>query len=145
MKRLASAVLASVLAAAIAAATARADQNTDRCFNEEGEAAIVACTRAIQSGKFSGATLATLYHDRAIELRQTGDYERAIADYSQALLLDNDLTGAYAGRGLAYEGKGEVVKAKADYRKAVAIAPKYEDGKWAQDIARDRLAALGEK
>jgi Tfp pilus assembly protein PilF len=108
-------------------------------------AASAACTRAIQSGKFSGATLATLYHDRAIELRQTGDYERAIADYSQALLLDVDLTGAYAGRGLAYEGKGEVAKAKADYRKAVAIAQKYEDGKWAQEIARDRLAALGDK
>jgi hypothetical protein len=73
MKRRAPAVLAAVLAATIAVAPARADQNTDRCFKDEGEAAIAACTRAIQSGKFSGETLATLYHDRAIELRQTGE------------------------------------------------------------------------
>jgi tetratricopeptide (TPR) repeat protein len=142
MKRLAQAVLA--IALAFAAAPARADENSDRCFNEEGEAAIAACTHAIQSARFSGETLATLYHNRAIELRQDGDYDRAVADYSQAIRIDAEFTGAYAGRGLAHEGKGEVEQAKADYRKALAIAPKYEDGQWAHETAGARLKALGE-
>jgi tetratricopeptide (TPR) repeat protein len=145
MKRLARIAFACVLAAACAIAPARADDNSERCFKDEGASAIAACTRAIQSGKFNGGTLATLYHDRAIELRQTGEYERAIADYGQAIRVDADFTGAYAGRGLAYEGKGEVEKAKADYRKTLAVPQKYDDGKWAHDIARERLTALGEK
>jgi len=144
MKRLAQALLVFALAAASAAAPARAEENGDRCFRGEGETAIAACTRAIQSGKFSGETLATLYHNRAIELRQDGDYDRAIADYSQAIQIDADFTGAYAGRGLAYEGKGEVEKAKADYRKALAVVPKYDDGQWAHELAGARLKALGQ-
>jgi Tfp pilus assembly protein PilF len=144
MRPLAEAILAIALAGAFAAAPARADENSDRCFKEEGEAAIAACTRAIQSARFSGETLATLYHNRAIELRQDGDYDRAVADYSQAIRIDAEFTGAYAGRGLAYEGKGEVEQAKADYRKALAIAPKYDDGQWAHEMAGARLKALGD-
>jgi Tfp pilus assembly protein PilF len=144
MRPLAEAILAIALAGAFAAAPARADENSDRCFKEEGEAAIAACTRAIQSARFSGETLATLYHNRAIELRQDGDYDRAVADYSQAIRIDAEFTGAYAGRGLAYEGKGEVEQAKADYRKALASAPKYDDGQWAHEMAGARLKALGD-
>src|ERR1700676_93245 len=105
----------------------------------------ITCVLACAGATFSGGTLATLHHDRAIELRQTGEYERAIADYSQAIRMDAELTGAYAGRGLAYEGKGEVEKAKTNYRKALAVPQKNDGGKWAHEIARERLTALGEK
>ena len=144
MKRLALALLAAITAALVAAAPAHADENSDRCFKEEGEAAVAACTRAIQSGKFSGEPLAAIYHNRAIELRRDGDYDRAIADYSQAVRLEPEFTGAYAGRGLAHEGKGEIEKAKTDYRKALAVAPKYDDGQWAHETASARLKVLGE-
>jgi tetratricopeptide (TPR) repeat protein len=140
MKRLALALIV----AAVAAAPAHTDENSDRCFKEEGEAAVAACTRAIQSGKFSGEPLAAIYHNRAIELRQDGDYDRAIADYSQAVRLEPEFTGAYAGRGLAHEGKGEIEKAKTEYRKALAVAPKYDDGQWAHETASARLKALGQ-
>ena len=33
-------------------------------------------------------------------------------------------------------------KAKADYRKALALAQKYDDGQWAHETARGRLEAL---
>jgi tetratricopeptide (TPR) repeat protein len=136
---------ASIGAFAVAIAVARTDGSVDACFTEQGEAAITACTRAIGSGHFSGDELATIYDNRAIELRQRGAYDQAIADYSEALRIDGELIGAYAGRGLAYEGKGEAEKAKADYRRALALAQKYQDGQWAQDTARQRLAALGAK
>jgi tetratricopeptide (TPR) repeat protein len=143
MKRLALGAAGLAAAAAVVAAFfLHADDSADRCFKEQGNTAIEACSRAIGSGRFAGADLAAIYDNRAIELRQRGDYDGAIADYSQALNIDAELTGAYAGRGLAYEGKAEVEKAKADYLKALAVAPKYDDGQWAHDIARTRLAAL---
>ena len=143
IKRAAAAAIILVSAAALAVALVRPDDSADRCFQEAGDTAITACTRAIQSGHFSGAQLATIYDNRAMELRERGEYDRAIADYSEAIRIDDALTGAYAGRGLAYEGKTEVDKARADYRRALDLTQKYEDGQWAHDTARQRLAALG--
>jgi len=146
MKRVALSLAALVSAGALAAAAfalVRADDSGERCFTLEGEAAIAACTRAIQSGRFSGSELAGIYDNRAIELRQQGDFDRAIADYTAAIYIDADHPGAYTGRGLAWEGKAEAEKAKADYRKALALAQKYDDSEWAHDTARGRLQALG--
>ena len=147
MKRLVPLALAaaSVVAFAAAIATVRTDHSADSCFMQQGEAAIAACTHAIRSGRFSGTVLATIYENRAIELRERGEYDKAITDYSEAIRIDGALSGAYTGRGLAYEGKAEVDKAKADYRKALTLEAKYDDAQWAQDTARQRLAALGER
>ncbi|HLH91624.1 MAG TPA: tetratricopeptide repeat protein [Xanthobacteraceae bacterium] len=147
MKRVVPLALAtaSMVAFVAAIATVRGDRSADSCFTQQGDAAIASCTRAIRSGRFSGAVLATIYQNRAIELRERGDYDKAIADYSEAIRIDGGLSGAFTGRGLAYEGKAEVDKAKADYRKALTLASKYDDAKWAQDTARQRLAALGEQ
>jgi tetratricopeptide (TPR) repeat protein len=135
-------VTAAVLAAA-AFALVRPDDSGERCFAQDGDAAIAACTRAIKSGRFSGSDLASIHENRAIELRQQGDFDRAIADYTAAIHIDAELPGAYAGRGLAYEGKAEADKARADYRKALALAQKSDDGQWAHETARGRLQALG--
>jgi tetratricopeptide (TPR) repeat protein len=143
MTRSTPVVLGLFLAVAFACGPTRADENTDRCFKDTGEPAVAACSRAIQSGKFSGAALATIYNNRAIELRQLREFDRAIADYTQAIRIDADFTGAYAGRGLAYEGKNEIEKAKADYRKTLTVVKKYNDGQWAHDTANERLKALG--
>ncbi len=146
MKRVALSAATLVTAGALAVAAfalMRADDSGERCFSQQGEAAIAACTRAIQSGRFSGAELASIYDNRAIELRQQGDFDRAIADYTAAIHIDAELSGAYTGRGLAYEGKAEAEMAKADYLKALTLAQKYDDGAWAHDTARGRLQALG--
>jgi tetratricopeptide (TPR) repeat protein len=145
MKRLVPGLFAaaSVAAFVLAIATVRPDGSIDACFTEQGDAAIAACTHAIRSGGFSGEELATIYDNRAIELRQRGDYDKAIADYSEALRINSELAGAYTGRGLAYEGKANVENAKADYRKALTLTPTSDDAQWAQNTARQRLAALG--
>jgi len=143
MRRLASLLLGLLFIAAAHAGPA--EDNADLCFKDDGDAAVEACTRAIQSGRFKGPVLATMFNNRAIEYRQSRDYDRAIADYSQAIRLDADFPGAYAGRGLAYEGKSDIPKAKADYQKALTAPEKYDDGQWAHDVARTRLSALGDK
>jgi Flp pilus assembly protein TadD len=146
MKRIALVGLGlAVAVAAVVAAFGRTDDSAERCFKDEGDAAITACTRAIRSGRLGGAALAAIYENRGIELRQQGEFDRAIADYSEAITLDATLTGAYTGRGLAYEGKSEVDRAKVDYRKALTVAPKNDDGQWAHDTARGRLAAIDVK
>jgi len=147
MKRVALSLAALVTAGAVSVAVfalVRTDDSGERCFTQDGEAAIAACTQAIQSGRFSGAELASIYDNRAIELRQQGEFDRAIADYTVAIRIDAELTGAYTGRGLAWEGKAEADKAKADYRQALTVAQKYDDGAWAHETARGRLQALGE-
>jgi tetratricopeptide (TPR) repeat protein len=147
MKRVALSVAALVTAGALSVAVfalVRSDDSGERCFSQDGDAAITACTQAIQSGRFSGAELASIYDNRAIELRQQGEFDRAIADYTAAIRIDAELTGAYTGRGLAYEGKADAENAKVDYRKALTLAQKYDDGAWAHQTARGRLEALGE-
>ena len=141
MKCVASGFLGLALAAVVASAAVAADA----CFDKTGDAAIAACTRQINSGEVKGSGLAGLYNARAIEYRQKGIYDKAIADYTEAMKRDRTRTGTYTGRGLAYEGKGELDKAKGDYKKALTVPPKYDDGKWAHDVARDRLKALADK
>ena len=146
MKRVALSAATLVTAGALGIAAfglVRPDDSGEKCFTQTGAAAITACTQAIKSGRFSGAELASIYDNRAIELRQQGDFDRAIADYTAAIHIDAELTGAYTGCGLAYEGKAEAEKAKADYLKALTLAQKYDDGVWAHETARGRLEALG--
>jgi len=55
-----------------------------------------------------------------------GEYDKAIADYDQAIRLNPKYAWAYHNRGYAWYGKGEYDKAIADYDKAIAL-----DGKLA--------------
>ena len=53
-----------------------------------------------------------------------GDYDKAIADYTEAMRLDPKLADAYCGRGGAYV-KGDCDKAIADYSEAIRLNPRY--------------------
>jgi tetratricopeptide (TPR) repeat protein len=48
-----------------------------------------------------------------------GEYDRAIADYSEAIRLNREPVGPYINRGSAYEKRGELDKALADFREAL--------------------------
>jgi S1-C subfamily serine protease/Flp pilus assembly protein TadD len=53
------------------------------------------------------------------------EYDRAIADYTEAIRLDPKSAGPYCGRGLAYGGKREYDRAIADYTEAIRLDPTY--------------------
>ena len=72
------------------------DANT--CIRGVGDEQIVACTRAIQSGRWSGQALARVYASRGIAYRAKGDLERAKADYNEVIRLDPKLVGRSGGR-----------------------------------------------
>ncbi len=69
-------------------------------------------------------------------------YDRAVADLSEAIRLDLSFGAAYANRGLAQEALGNAAAARNDFTVALTLPEKYANGKWAQDKARERLAAL---
>ena len=70
------------------------------------------------------------------------DYDRAIADYNEAIRLNPKSATSVASRGEAYEKKGDLANAHADFRAALAIEA---DNKWAKEgLARiePKMAAL---
>jgi lipoprotein NlpI len=95
------------------------------CSNSSvpSDAAIIACTRIIQSGEVHGTTLVAAYVSRGNRYARAGDYDRAIADYTKAIHLDPKLDYTFWRRGLAHTRKKEHERAIADYSQAIRLNP----------------------
>jgi len=87
-------------------------------------AAIIACTRIIQSGEVHGTDLAASYVNRGSRYAGKEDYDRAIADYTEAIRLDPKLDYAFFRRARAYAQKKEHDRAITDYSQAIRLNPK---------------------
>ncbi len=116
-----SAVLSGVMFATQAYAQAAADVKA--CEEKEGEEAIAACTRAIEAGPKS-KNISMVYFNRAVEWNAAKDYDRAIADYSEAIKLNPQYREAFNNRGNSYRSKRDLDLAIADYDSAIKINPK---------------------
>ena len=88
---------------------------------------------------------ALAFGNRANAWSMKKDFKRAIADYSRAIQADKDFPSAYTGRGLVLEELGDIVGARKDYQAAIAAPMKYQDGGWAQRVARERLAGFDKR
>jgi tetratricopeptide (TPR) repeat protein len=53
------------------------------------------------------------------------DYDRAIADYNQAIQSNPNFANAYDSRGYAYAGRGDYDQAIADCNEAIRLDPNY--------------------
>ena len=82
------------LALLVVAGPATAD-DAMLCSTETGDAAVAACTRAINSG---AGRPSINYNSRGEAYRSKGDMDRAIADYTEALRLDPKNAIAYVNR-----------------------------------------------
>jgi lipoprotein NlpI len=104
-------------------------QQIDQCFGKgyvlSDGMVIEACTAVIQSGKLSGQQLASAYNNRGIAYGRKRDFDRAIADYNEAINLDPKHVSAYNNRGVAYDRKGDFDRAIADYNETINLDPKY--------------------
>jgi lipoprotein NlpI len=118
-------VAAALLLAAAAAAHGQAD-DVERCLSVTGnpDLAIQHCTRAIESGKLSGDTLAKMHYSRAIEWTAKNDHDRAIADYDAAIRINPGYTDALYNRANAWGLKGDPDRAIADYDAILRLNPK---------------------
>ena len=63
------------------------------------------------------------YHARGLEYLNNEDYNRAIADFTQAKLLDPDDAYAYRKRGSTYIYKGDYDNAITVYTQAIRLDP----------------------
>jgi tetratricopeptide (TPR) repeat protein len=89
-------MIAALLAGHAAAQDRDRQWDWCRLYDERGnprpgsnpDLAIGACTTIIQSGKEATQGLASAFNNRGIACAKKGQYDRAIQDYDQALLLD---------------------------------------------------------
>jgi formylglycine-generating enzyme required for sulfatase activity/lipoprotein NlpI len=100
----------------------------DLCNNVlSSDLQIAGCTTLINSGKVNSNDLASVYVNRGKAYRRKGDYDSAVADYNQAIMLDPKYVQAYLGRGAAYDGKKDYTHAVADFSQAITLDPKNAD------------------
>jgi tetratricopeptide (TPR) repeat protein len=65
------------------------------------------------------------YNNRGIAWSHKKDYDRAIADFNEAIRLDPNDATAYNNRGWAWSNKKDYDRAIADYSEAIRLDPKY--------------------
>lgn len=95
------------------------------CGNAAGDEAISACSRAIESNRFTGDDLAKLLTNRGVELKRKGNLDAAIADYSGAIALNPKDMFSFNNRGNVRRDKGDLQGAIADYTEAIRLDPDY--------------------
>ena len=66
-------------------------------------------------------------YDRGMDHAKKGEFDKAIAEFTEAIRLDPEYTAAYCDRGFTYDEKGDVDKAIADYTETIRLNPKYAD------------------
>ncbi len=110
---------------------ARADFNQEirRCMSDGAhpDIRIVACTRNIQSGRFTGPNLAVAFMNRGLAYKKKGQWDRAIADYSAAIRLKPGDAQVFNNRGNAYYYDGQLDRAAADYDDAIRLQPDFTE------------------
>ncbi len=97
-----------------------------KCFsNAVGSPEIEACGRLIASERIKGADLLRAYLQRAVIFARRGDdFERVIADASEALKIDPNNVDALVLRGGSLLRKGDAPRAGDDVNKAVQLGPR---------------------
>jgi tetratricopeptide (TPR) repeat protein len=106
--------------------SAAGDPDFRACEKSSGDAGIVACDRAIASGKFARRELSYLYNDRGFMLMQKGAIEAALVDLNKAIETDSTNFYAFWNRGAVYAAKGDYGRAQDDLNTARALNP--DDG-----------------
>lgn len=129
MKALPRMLVALCLAAAASAATPRGIDELKACPGPHEQAdhdqAIRSYTKVIASGELRGAGLARAFFCRGNSWYFKRDFDRAIADYSEAIRLDPQSAEALTQRAFIWaEHKNDFERAIADFSASIRLNPR---------------------
>lgn len=82
---------------------------------------------------------AWVYNMRGKAFEQEGLYDRAIVEYTQAILLDQGFAEAYLGRGWAQEAKGNHKQAIRNFTQAIRASSSYAEAYFGRGWAHEQL------
>ncbi len=89
-------------------------------------------------GSAAGKKRAQEQHTQGRAYCETGDFDKAVACFDEAIRMDGDLGKAYRDRGIAYLSLGEETKALADFSAAIRLDPKDARAYWNRGIVYRR-------
>ena len=88
-------------------------------------AAAAATLFAANRGLSPAENTAVAFNNRGVAYRGKAQYDRAIADFDEAIHLDPKLAAAFYNRGLANASKDQYDRAIADFDEAIRLDPKF--------------------
>ena len=126
----AAAVVTAIGIGGAVSAAAQTQQQLESCNGKDGTAPdqqVSGCTALIKSGKYSGHNLAIAFNNRGSAYDKKNDYDRAIADYNEAIRLDPSYATALRNRGKVRYKKDDYDGSIADLDKAIRLEPRNSD------------------
>lgn len=133
--------LISIVSVSFALPASAQQNDKDVCFKGSGQEAIAACTRRIS--QVTGENLAIVYHSRGYEYLQLRQFDRAIADFTQAIRINPSYLDPYVNRCVCLRGKGEFAKAVTDANSALRIDPNDREARTCLEKAQQRIPYPG--
>lgn len=127
-------VASSVLLASL---PARAGDYED-CINLSGPPAIAACTRSIDSGKYSSSALGLIHSARGFEHMTAGNRRAARADFDRAIELSSFDIQAFLNRGLLQLQADDIDGAIRDFDAVLYLKPDYAKALANRGLAYER-------
>jgi tetratricopeptide (TPR) repeat protein len=130
MKRLVLAAMLAVQAGWLSPAMAD-DLSDCRAATKDADAILAACSRVIEAGKVQDSELSAAHMGRGLALRRKGEFERAIAEYNEAMRLAPESpsgnlgrAGVLVGRAWVFVDLGQPERAIADWDAAISTYDK---------------------
>jgi lipoprotein NlpI len=114
------------LATAMIAIGCSRREDMSSCRTGNPDARIAGCTALLKADQHTTKNRAVIYGIRGVAFYSKGDYDRAIQDTNQAILLNPNEPSFYDTRGVAYKKKSDFDRAIQDFNEAILLNPNFE-------------------